>query len=468
MARRRYTGVTGKPLAGNDLQDILSVSALTELARNTLESTIGRVSIQGELSNLARPASGHLYFTLKDDTAQVRCAMFRNRARGLRCRPENGLEVLATGLVSLYAARGDFQLIVDTLEVAGEGLLALRFEQLKRKLDAEGLFDADSKRPLPEWPGAIGVISSPSGAAVQDIIKVLRRRCPAIPVIVYPTLVQGEGAAAAISNMIEIANARGECDVLILARGGGSLEDLWSFNEERVARAVFESELPIVSGVGHEVDVTIADLVADLRAPTPSAAAELVSPDIAAMARHIQSIDHRLRTYASHRIARERQGLDNLARRLVTPQRRLEMNYQRLDELSQRLAQAVNVSLRLNRGRLSGLAARAQACTPRERLAVMRRELALQQRRLHTATSERLRGRRRELDGRRSLLEALSPLATLQRGYAIVTGDEDRIVREADTLVPGAQVSARLARGSFTAAVETVINDDDQPDDHQP
>ncbi|MEQ8234772.1 MAG: exodeoxyribonuclease VII large subunit, partial [Gammaproteobacteria bacterium] len=314
MARKRSENSSPR----NGLRDVWSISRLNEQARVVLEHGLGFVWVEGEISNLARPASGHLYFSLKDAAAQVRCAMFRNRAIGMRARPENGLHVLVYGRVSLYPARGDYQLIVETLEVAGDGLLAARFEALKRRLDGEGLFDVAHKGPLPAWPRVIGVVTSPNGAAIRDIINVLARRCPGIPVIVYPTAVQGDGAAAAIAGAIARADARAESDVLIVGRGGGSLEDLWAFNEETVARAIHAARVPIVSAVGHEVDFTIADLVADVRAPTPSAAAELVSPDVSAVQRRVRELARRLHAGHARALHARRRELRQLAARLVS------------------------------------------------------------------------------------------------------------------------------------------------------
>ncbi len=444
---------------GNGLRDIYSVSQLNEKARAVLEHGLGFVWVEGEMSNLARPASGHIYFSLKDDTAQIRCAMFRNRVIGLRARPENGLHVQLYGRVSLYPARGDYQLIVETLEVAGDGLLSARFEALKRKLDAEGLFAAEHKRPLPAWPRAVGVVTSPSGAAVRDIINVLARRCPGIPVIVYPTAVQGETAAPSIVRAIERASARGECDVLIVGRGGGSLEDLWAFNEESVARAVRAASMPVVSAVGHEVDFTIADLAADLRAPTPSAAAELVSPDVGAARRRIAELARRLQAAQARALSARQRELRQLAARLVSPRRRLELAYQRVDELAQRLGQAIGVGLRLRRSRLDGARTRVAACSPATRLRAETRELEHLRGRLRAAAREVLRSRREALAQQAGLLRALGPGATLERGYAIVSNAAGEIVRDGAQLAPGELVETRLARGGFSAEVRTIASD---------
>ncbi|MGR8920706.1 MAG: exodeoxyribonuclease VII large subunit, partial [Gammaproteobacteria bacterium] len=377
-----------EPLA--DARAVLSVSALNDAARDVLERYLGHVWVEGEISNLARPASGHIYFSLKDAKAQVRCAMFRNRNRALGFRPENGLAVLARGRVSLYTARGDFQLIVDELEPAGDGALRLRFEQLKQRLAAEGLFDAARKQPLPAWPRQIGVVTSPSGAAVRDVLHVLARRCPGIPVIVYPTAVQGESAARAIVAALAAAERRAECDVLLVCRGGGSLEDLWPFNEEIVARAIAGCTIPVVSGVGHEVDVTIADFVADLRAPTPSAAAEQVSPDTAELARRVTGLERRLGTNLRYALRQRASRLGELGARLVSPKRRLELGYQRTDELSQRLVTAMRMQMTLRRGRVGALAARVAARSPRSLLTLLGRDLDHLRRRLHKATLDGL------------------------------------------------------------------------------
>ena len=329
-------------------EQVYTVSELNRLARQLLEQDLPRMWVSGEISNLARPASGHLYFSLKDERAQIRCALFRGASRGGTFVPENGMQVLARGRVSLYEPRGDYQLIVDHLEPAGEGLLRRRLEELKQKLAAAGLFDPARKRPLPTLPKAIGVITSPSGAAVRDIVHILKRRFPAIPVIIYPVQVQGEQAKFDIVKAFETAARRAECEVLILARGGGSLEDLWAFNEEIVAQAIADCPIPVVSGVGHEIDFTIADLVADVRAPTPSGAAELVVPDSRDWLRHLQALERRT-VMASQRtldtvLTQQRQLAARLAR--CHPGYQLRQHAQRLDELRHQLSAALSESPR--------------------------------------------------------------------------------------------------------------------------
>ena len=304
-------------LSESPAQSAISVSQLNRQAKLLLEQGLTRLWVEGEISNLARPGSGHLYFSLKDETAQIRCAWFRQRQRGPSHNIRNGDQMLALGRVSLYEARGDYQLIVEQLEEVGEGELRRRFEELKKKLKAEGLFDESKKQAIPQLPERIGVVTSPSGAAVQDIISVLKRRFPAIPVVIYPTAVQGEWAPAQITETLSSAVRRDECDVLIIARGGGSLEDLWSFNEEIVARAIAACPIPTVSAIGHEVDFTIADLVADVRAPTPTAAAELVVPDQAEWQRQLETKATRIASLGRRYLEDRFQSLDYLSRRLA-------------------------------------------------------------------------------------------------------------------------------------------------------
>ena len=459
--KRRSVGTrVGAPRAadghadGNG-RDLYSVSRLNETARHLLESELGNVWVEGEVSNLARPASGHVYFSLKDAGAQIRCAMFRARNRAVAFEARDGLKVIAYGRVSLYTPRGDYQLIVEALEAAGEGLLRLRFEQLKRKLFEEGLFDSARKRVLPRWPRAIGVVTSASGAAVRDIITVLRRRCPALPIIIYPTAVQGEAAAGEIVAAITRANRRAECDVLIVGRGGGSLEDLWSFNEEIVARAIHDSLIPVVSAVGHEVDFTIADMVADLRAATPSAAAELVSPDMLDIEARLQQSRQRLVQTMAQILKTQNRELQQLQRRLISPRRRLELHFQRLDELLARLPNALTTQLALKRSQLRTLEARVASHAPNTRLAAHHREREHAEHRLTAAMRRMLEQRNAQLTRCEQLLRALGPGATLERGYAIVTDGEGQVLRDAVAVQIGATLTTRLARGRFDSTVIT-------------
>ncbi|WJW76273.1 exodeoxyribonuclease VII large subunit [Thiohalobacter sp. IOR34] len=445
-------------------RDVFSVSRLNAEVRDLLGATFPHIWVEGELSNLARPASGHLYFTLKDARAQVRCALFRNRNRGLGFVPEDGMQVLVRAEVSLYEARGDYQLIVDRMEAAGDGALRRAFEALKQRLAAEGLFDEASKRPLPPLPRRIGVVTSPSGAAIRDILSVLRRRFPAVPVLIYPVPVQGEGAAGRIAAAIRLADQRRDCDVLILARGGGSLEDLWAFNEEVVARAIHAARIPVVSGVGHEVDVTIADFAADRRAPTPSAAAELVVPDRDEWLARLESLESRLTRLTRQRLADAGQRLEWLAQRLQQrhPGARLRQQAQRLDELELRLQRTLRQRLHRAGQRLATLEARLHRHDPAPRLQAAQQRCHSLEGRLQRALRQTLERAGQRLATAARQLETVSPLATLERGYAIVTGPEGRILHDAREVAAGDAVEARLARGRLRCTVDAVLEDGDE------
>ncbi|GAB4362627.1 MAG: exodeoxyribonuclease VII large subunit [Gammaproteobacteria bacterium] len=440
------------------VRDIYTVSRLTAEARILLESGFGSIWVEGELSNLARPSSGHIYFTLKDGESQVRCAMFRQRGYRLAFQPREGQQVLVRARVSIYQARGDFQLIIEHMEEAGDGLLRRAFEELKQRLDREGLFDPRHKRPLPRFPEAVGVITSPTGAAIRDILTTLKRRFPALPVVLYPVPVQGEGAAERIAAAIATANRRRECDVLIVGRGGGSLEDLWAFNEEVVARAIHASEIPVVAAVGHEVDFTIADFVADQRAPTPTAAAELVSPNRDDWLAALEETESRLIRQVSARLRESRQALGWLQGRLerAHPGRRLMERSQRLDELEQRLRFAWNAWFRQAQGRLTHASVRLLRHDPRRALHHLEQQRAHLSHRLGIALERSLREKRRQLEGVVRALDAVSPLATLERGYAIVQSDTEppKVVRAWNEVKVGDAVTARLGRGRIHCRVE--------------
>jgi len=444
-------------------RDILSVARLTRAVRSLLEGHFGAVWVEGEISNLARPSSGHLYFTLKDPSAQVRCAMFRNRNSLLGFTPANGNQVLITARVSMYEPRGEFQLLVEHMEPAGEGLLRLRFEALKRSLAAAGLFAEEHKEPLPEHPRAIGVITSPTGAAIRDILQVLGRRAPGIPVVIYPSPVQGAAAVPGLVRALETANRREEVDVLVLARGGGSLEDLWAFNEEAVVRAIFASRLPVISGVGHEIDFTLSDLVADRRAPTPSAAAELCVPDMRHLLRQLSQFEQRLQGRLRATLAHARLNVTGLSRRLVHPGHRIEQHQQRLDEIERRLPRAVQSVLQARQRRLAAADARLQTRSPGPRLALSGQRLEQLRARLPRALSGQLGRLSARLEGLGKTLTAVSPLATLERGYAIVTDPRGAIIRDAATLPLGSQIDARVAHGSLVCRVEEVQTEPQAP-----
>ncbi|MCU0809065.1 MAG: exodeoxyribonuclease VII large subunit [Candidatus Contendobacter sp.] len=409
------------PAMARPSREIYTVSRLNQDVRALLEGEFPSLWVEGEVSNLSRPSSGHLYFSLKDAKAQIRCALFQNRAFLFRDCPRNGQHVLVRGRVSLYEPRGDFQIIVEYVEEAGAGALRRAYDELRLKLEREGLFAPEHKRPLPRFPRRIGVITSPTGAAIRDVLTTLRRRCPSVPVLLYPVPVQGDGAAECIASTLRLASERRDCDVLLLARGGGSLEDLQAFNEEPVARAIFACPIPLVTGIGHETDVTIADFAADLRAATPTAAAELASIDRLEWLRRTRLLAERLDSALQRQFAYQRQRLAELTRRLdrAQPRRRLQDRAQRLDDLDQRLRAAV-----------------------RQRL---------------ETTSQRLRGLS-------SHLHALSPLATLDRGYAIVRRYPDGdILRRASEAHIGDIVEALLRQGRLHCQVTAIAPADWTP-----
>jgi len=416
------------------------------------------------LSNLARPAAGHLYFTLKDAAAQSRCAYFRQRQRGPTISLKDGDQLLAHGRVSIYEARGDYQLIVERLEAAGEGELRRRFELLKKKLAAEGLFDEALKRPLPALPKRIGVITSPSGAAVRDIVTVLRRRFPAIPVTIYPSAVQGEAAPAELIAALATAERRDECDVLLIGRGGGSLEDLWAFNDEALARAIRLSPIPVVSAVGHEVDFTIADFVADLRAPTPSGAAELVVPDQQEWLRNLNSIAATLSSHMQRQLDSQGQTLDWLAKRLSqsSPAASVARQKERLGNARDRIAIAMRHSINHQERRLENLQATLLAQSPSRRLERNAWQMNALHERLVRAGKQQLENVTQRLKVAAHTLDSVSPLATLARGYAIVSSaDTGNVLTDASAVAAGSSIRARLASGQLIATVERSEPNDD-------
>ncbi len=442
-------------IVSND--EILSVSQLNRAARQLLETGLPMIWVEGELSNLARPASGHIYFSLKDVQAQVRCAMFRSANRRLRFEPDSGLQVLLRARVSIYEPRGDYQLIVEHMEAAGEGLLRRRFEELKANLAAEGLFDEAHKLKLPAIPGRIGVITSPSGAAIRDILHVLRRRYPPAPIVLYPTRVQGTGAKEEISAALKTAAQRAECDVLILARGGGSLEDLWAFNEESVARSLYACPIPTVSGVGHEIDFTIADLVADVRAPTPSGAAEIVVPDRKELLRALQLQTSRAAAATRRMLLASAESLRQLGGRLVRshPGAVLQRLAQQLDDLSRKLIAELGRNLTNMGWELGMLRRQLTAASPLSPLQHRAAGLATTQVRLTNSIRQHLDAVAKRLAVAAAGLQAVSPLATLQRGYAIVTDAKTgAVVRDAGVVSKNDRIEARLAHGSLQAVVD--------------
>lgn len=422
-----------------------------------LERGFARIWVEGELSNLARPASGHVYFSLKDSAAQVRCAYFRQRQRTPTMGLKDGDQVLALGRVSLYEPRGDYQLIVERLEPAGEGELRRRFELLKRKLAGEGLFDEALKRPLPTLPRAVGVITSPSGAAVRDIVTVLRRRFPAVPVVIYPAAVQGEAAPRELLAALGTAARRAECDVLIIGRGGGSLEDLWAFNDEALARAIRQCPIPVISAVGHEVDFTIADFVADLRAPTPSGAAELVVPDQAEWQRGLAAVAARLATNLRRKLEERSQALDWLARRLgqTSPAATVARQSERLRNARARLSTAMRHGVVSTERRVDRLQERLLRQSPAWRLERDAWQLRTLRERLGRAGQVPIVALQQRLALTARALNSVSPLATLERGYAIVSDKtSNKVLTDASKVAAGTAIRARLAHGSLLATVE--------------
>jgi exodeoxyribonuclease VII large subunit len=442
--------------AGTPQHDIYSVARLNREARLLLESGLGIVWVQGEISNFSRPASGHWYLSLKDRDAQLRCAMFRQRNVLSRFTPREGQQVLARGRVSLYEPRGDYQLLIEHLEDAGVGALQRAFEELRARLAAEGLFAAERKRALPAAPARIGVITSPTGAAIRDILQVLAHRFPAAAVLVYPVPVQGAAAAPAIVAALDLASARAECEVLILARGGGSLEDLWAFNDERVARALARCALPVIAGIGHETDVTIADFVADLRAPTPTAAAQLAVPDRRVWLQRHAQLAARFTAAMRRQLQQDAASLRALQARLqrAHPGARLAQHAQRLDELELRLRRAMDGQTRTCTARLAALHSRLQARSPGVALRELQLRVAALATRLQGAMRQRVLNASARVELAMRALHAVSPLATLERGFAIITRTADgTLVRHSAGLRAGDAIQARLADGTIAAKV---------------
>ena len=437
-------------------RQIFSVSQLNRRARQLLETHLSQLWVEGELSNLARPSSGHWYFTLKDENAQIRCAMFRNRNRGVNFRPEDGQQILVRGRVGLYENRGDYQLIAEHIEPAGLGELQRRYELLKARLAEEGLFDERHKQLLPEFPRHIGVITSPSGAALRDILHVLQRRFPALPVTIYPTAVQGSEAANGITQALTLANARDECDLIILARGGGSIEDLWPFNEEIVARAIAASSIPIISAVGHETDTTIADFAADVRAPTPSAGAELASPDGHKLAQALQGYNDWFCQQAVGKLESTRQVLSNLRLRLRHPSDILNKQGQHLDHLEIRLLKSMQLQLHSKQLQLEHLLSRYLGHTPQAKFEQLSQRTGYLQERINTAMKHLLTRKKDEFSAITGLLQSLSPLNTLERGYAIIQNKEQQIITHTTDTSLQDQITVTLTDGMLDCDVQRI------------
>ncbi|MCG7657335.1 exodeoxyribonuclease VII large subunit [Wielerella bovis] len=429
----------------------LSVSELNAIAAELLDSQLSSFWISGEISNLTRAASGHYYFSLKDDRAQVRCAMFKHAAMRLDTPLREGDHVEVCGKISLYEARGEFQINVNEVRQIGLGQLFARYERLKKQLQAEGIFAPENKQMLPENPRSIGIVSSLAAAALRDVLTTLRRRAPHIPVIVYPTPVQGSGSEQHIAQAIEIANQRTEVDVLIVCRGGGSIEDLWAFNEEVVVRAIAASHLPIVSGVGHETDFTLSDFVADVRAPTPTGAAELVSPNIADMLDKLDDIRTRLRDNLQRQYQNAAQNVDFLARQLQHPKQKYHLQRTQLTQATQLLRHAMRQQMQQQQHRLARCETAVQHAKPDVEKATQR--VAYFQAALRTAQQNYLSGSLKKVAQQAELLEALSPHTVLQRGFAIVRNTRGQVVRDADSLRKGQKLNLQLAHGATDVVV---------------
>ncbi len=454
-------------ISHSDNNNIYSVSTLNQSVSNLLEQEFGWIWVEGEISNLAQPASGHIYFSLKDRSAQVSCAMFKGRKRTLTFKPENGNQVLVRAKVSLYQPRGNYQLIVDKMEEAGDGALRRQFEQLKIKLADEGLFDANNKQEIPELPGGIAIITSKTGAAIHDVISVIERRFPSIPVKLFPVPVQGSEAAPAICNAIKligehVSSGDLSCDVILLVRGGGSLEDLWSFNEESVARAIFDCPVPIVSGVGHEVDVTIADYVADIRAATPTAAAETVTPDQSSWQQSFDWYQQRLQQLLVDKTGRYKEKIQWLRRRLQQqhPEKQVQRSRQRSDELVKRLFRFSQTILDNRSSKLATYNAKLNAQNPTMRLKQGQQSVLLIDARLQRATANLLTNKRAQLSNAARTLNAISPLQTLERGYSITLNSEGAPIVDIDQVKANDAIETRLHNGSIISHVESCIKND--------
>ncbi len=432
----------------------MTVSELNREVKQLLEGNVPLLWVGGEISNFAAPSSGHWYFTLKDARAQVRCAMFRGRNRSVRFQPGNGREVLARARVSLYEGRGEFQLIIEHLEEAGFGALMRQLEMLKAKLQAEGLFDLARKKPLPYLPGTIGIITSPTGAAVRDMIQVLGRRYPAAKIELIPVAVQGQGSAQQIAQAIAWAGRLQRHDLLIVGRGGGSLEDLWSFNEEIVARALAACPIPTISAVGHETDTTITDMVADVRAPTPSAAAEIASANAAELVEQFQSQHARLQRAMQQQLRHMQQQVQLVGNRIRHPREQLQNRAQRLDHLEIQLRSTIRQQVAQARQRLQQSERAFSQVHPQQRLKRSQDTLQLVADRLHRAVKRQLQHKRELVAHTGQLLHSVSPLGVLERGYAIVRDDQQRVIRDASQVRSGQRIHAKLAQGEVTATVD--------------
>ena len=439
-----------------DAQSIISVSELNKKAKSLLEKGIPKLWIEGEISNLAKPASGHMYFSLKDEMSQIRCAWFKQRQLQNTLNIVNGSKMLALGKIGLYEPRGEYQFIVEKMEIAGEGDLKRKYEDLKRKLSAEGIFSEENKSELPNLPKKIGVITSPSGAAIQDILTVLNRRFPIIPIIIFPVAVQGEQAAPQIQNALEKANFRADCDLLILARGGGSLEDLWAFNEEIVARAIFDSEIPIISAIGHETDVTISDFTADLRAPTPSGAAELAVPDQHDWIKSIDNISEKINTIITQQINSKSQLSDWINKRLSqsSPMMTVKRQIEKSNNLQKMLSSSIFQNLSRQEKNIHQLKSNLNEVSPRLKIHTQLSRIKELNQKITSCSDHLLEGLNNRINLASKTLNSVSPLRTLDRGYAIARDAKTKnVIMSADAIEIENDIEVKLAKGEIKVTV---------------
>ena len=444
------------PIADNKEIKIISVTELNKLAKSLLENGIPKLWIEGEISNLARPASGHIYFSLKDETSQIRCAWFKQRQLINANDISNGMKMLALGKISLYQPRGEYQFIIEKMETAGEGDLKRKYEELKQKLFNEGLFDREKKLEIPKIPKKIGVITSPSGAAIRDVLSILKRRFPLLPIVIFPITVQGDNAAPDIENALKNANLRADCDVLILTRGGGSLEDLWAFNEEIVARAIHVSKIPIISAIGHETDTTIADFVSDIRAPTPSGAAEIVTPDQNELLKLLKTLFGRIEHETNQYINSKSQSMDWLSKRLsqsnpiMTVRKQIEIS----GNLRKLLFSSIGRNLSLHSKAVDSLKFRLNSSSPKLEIQKAISHLSEMQLKITTSTKSSVTKINSQLTALGKTLDSLSPLKTLDRGYAVARDSKTKkIISNSEKVSINSQIDIKLAKGEIAAKV---------------
>ena len=444
------------PIADNKEIKIISVTELNKLAKSLLENGIPKLWIEGEISNLAKPASGHIYFSLKDETSQIRCAWFKQRQSINANDISNGMKMLALGKISLYQPRGEYQFIIEKMETAGEGDLKRKYEQLKQKLFNEGLFDREKKLEIPKLPKKIGVITSPSGAAIRDVLSILKRRFPLLPIVIFPITVQGDNAAPDIENALKNANLRADCDVLILTRGGGSLEDLWAFNEEIVARAIHVSKIPIISAIGHETDTTIADFVSDVRAPTPSGAAEIVTPDQNELLKLLKTLFGRIEHETNQYINSKSQSMDWLSKRLsqsnpiMTVRKQIEIS----GNLRKLLFSSIGRNLSIHSKAVDSLKFRLNSSSPKLEIQKAISHLSEMQLKISTSTKSSVTKLNSQLTALGKTLDSLSPLKTLDRGYAVARDSKTKkIISNSEKVSINSQIDIKLAKGEIAAKV---------------